>query len=165
MWKDIFFCKIGYSGDSLATEMSREIIAKPDYPFLSYSTPTVVWPLAFSMLHTHFGESPVASHSRDLVAKILWMLTHLNSSHSSHTQPLHNSHLNIGYLIAEIQTNLARNKANTWLNKFNPTKYESLSPSQSHNVNSPLSLFLSSKSVRMKAFQPPSILNKMTLVF
>ena len=101
--------------------LSREIIAKPDYPFLSYSTPTVVWPLAFSMLHTHFGESPVASHSRDLVAKILWMLTHLNSSHSSHTQPLHNSHLNTRYLIVELQANLAQNKANTWLNKFNLT--------------------------------------------
>ena len=50
-----------------------------------------------------------------------WMLTHLNSSHSSHTQPLHYSHLNTGYLIAEIQANLARNKANTWLNKFNLT--------------------------------------------
>ena len=30
----------------------------------------------------------------------------------SHTLPLHDSHLNIGLLIAKIQANLARNKAN-----------------------------------------------------
>ena len=30
----------------------------------------------------------------------------------SHTLPLHDSHLNIGFLIAKIQANLARNKAN-----------------------------------------------------
>ena len=39
----------------------------------------------------------------------------------SHTLPLHNSHINTGYLIAKLQANLARNKANTWLNKFNLT--------------------------------------------
>ena len=39
----------------------------------------------------------------------------------SHTQPLHNSHLNTKYLIAKLQVNLTRNKANTWLNKFNLT--------------------------------------------
>ena len=49
------------------------------------------------------------------------MLTHLNFFTLSHTQPLYNFHLNIGYLIPEIQANLAQNKANTWLNKFNLT--------------------------------------------
>ena len=39
----------------------------------------------------------------------------------SHTLPLHNSHLNTGYLIAQLQANLEWNKANTWLNKFNLT--------------------------------------------
>ena len=32
-----------------------------------------------------------------------------------------NSFLNIEYLIAKLQANLARNKANTWLNIFNLT--------------------------------------------
>ena len=41
----------------------------------------------------------------------------------SHTLPLHESHLNTRYLITKLQTNLARNKANTWLNKFNLTKW------------------------------------------
>ena len=40
----------------------------------------------------------------------------------SHTQPLHNFHLNTEFLIAELQANLEWNKANTWLNKFNLTK-------------------------------------------
>ena len=39
----------------------------------------------------------------------------------SHTLPSHKSHLNTRYLIAKLQANLARNKANTWLNKFNLT--------------------------------------------
>ena len=39
----------------------------------------------------------------------------------SHILPLHNSHLNTGYLIAKLQANLVQNKANTWLNKFNLT--------------------------------------------
>ena len=47
--------------------------------------------------------------------------THLEFSSHSLTQPLHKSHLNIGYLIAKIQENLVWNKANIWLNKFNLT--------------------------------------------
>ena len=51
------------------------------------------------------------------------MLTHLNFFILFHIQPLHNSHLYTGYLIVEIQANLARNKANTQLNKFNLTTF------------------------------------------
>ena len=39
----------------------------------------------------------------------------------SHTLPLHDSHLNIGFLSAVLQANLSWNKANTWLIKFNLT--------------------------------------------
>ena len=77
------------------------------------------WP--FSFLHDshvwHFGESTIASHSQDPIVRILLNVRTLGFF----TQPLHDSHLNTGYLIAEIQANLARNKANTWLNKFNLT--------------------------------------------
>ena len=38
----------------------------------------------------------------------------------SHTLPLHNSHLNIGLLIAKIQTNLAQNKSNMMIDKIQP---------------------------------------------
>ena len=39
----------------------------------------------------------------------------------SYTLPLHDSHLNTGFLSAELQANFSRNKANTWLIKFNLT--------------------------------------------
>ena len=51
------------------------------------------------------------------------MYTFLSFFTLSHTQPLHNSHLNTGYLIAKLQANLAWNKAITWLNKFNLTRF------------------------------------------
>ena len=39
----------------------------------------------------------------------------------SHTLPLHDSHLNTGFLSAVLQANMSRNRANTWLIKFNLT--------------------------------------------
>ena len=42
----------------------------------------------------------------------LLLCTHLSNSSLSHTLPLHDPHLNTGFLIAQIQANLARNKAN-----------------------------------------------------
>ena len=58
---------------------------------------------------------PVVRSSREtpLSAHILSFFT------LSHTQPLHYSHLNTRFLHAELQANLAWNKANTWLIKFN----------------------------------------------
>ena len=41
----------------------------------------------------------------------------------SHVLPLHDSHLNTGFLSAVLQANLSRNKANTWLIKFNLTQW------------------------------------------
>ena len=38
----------------------------------------------------------------------------------SHTLPLHDSHLNTGLLIAKIQANLERNKANKMVDKIQP---------------------------------------------
>ena len=65
----------------------------------------------------------------------------------SHTQPLHDSQLNTGYLITKIQANLARNKANTWLNKFNltPPNYSSQRTSPSLIFTSYLNPTISSK--------------------
>ena len=68
-----------------------------------------------------FGESSVVSHSQGPVARMLLNAHTLKFFTLSHTQPLHDSYLNTGYLIAELQANLVRNKANTWLNKFNLT--------------------------------------------
>ena len=65
----------------------------------------------------HFSDFPVARSSRETpLIHASWVFFTL-----SHTQPLHKIHLNTGYLIAKLQANLAQNKANTWLNKFNLT--------------------------------------------
>ena len=42
----------------------------------------------------------------------------------SHTLSLHDSHLNTGFLNAVLQANMSRNKANTWLIKFNLTTFK-----------------------------------------
>ena len=101
---------------------SCEIIDCPDCTF----GPIVLklsWP--FSFLHAlhvwHFGELSVASHSRVPVARSS-LIAHTREFFTlSHIQSLHDSHLNIGYEIVELQANLVWNKANTWLNKFNLT--------------------------------------------
>ena len=121
-----FFCKIGHSGDSLVSGMSREFELQDNYQarlyFLSCNALVVVTlqlPACFTLMAIWWVDSLVTHEIQSWES--FWMLIHLKSS-LSHTQPLHNSHLNTGYLIVEIQANLARNKANTWLNKFNLTK-------------------------------------------
>ena len=88
--------------------------------FLSCSAPTVVI-LQLPACFTHVAFWRVASRE-SLVRSSREnppMHTHLNFFTLSNTQPLHYSHLNIRYLIAKLQANLAWNKANTWLDKFN----------------------------------------------
>ena len=70
------------------------------------------------MLHTYanFGGLLVASHPR--VSTSLHNLEHFFTL--SHSLPLHDSHLNTGLLIAKIQTNLVRNKANKMVDKIQP---------------------------------------------
>ena len=43
----------------------------------------------------------------------------------SHTLPLHDSHLNTGFLSDVLQANMSRNKGNIWLIKFNLTVIDS----------------------------------------
>ena len=72
------------------------------------------------MLHTraNFGGLPVASHLQvqSRVSASLHNLEHFFTL--SHSLPLHDSHLNMGLLIAKIQANLARNKANKMIDKI-----------------------------------------------
>ena len=72
------------------------------------------------MLHTcaNFGGLPISSHPRvqSQVSASLHNLEHFFTL--SHSLPLHDSHLNIGLLIAKIQVNLARNKANKMIDKI-----------------------------------------------
>ena len=93
--------------------LSHEITSRPDCTFC----PVVLqlsWP--FNSLHaSHVWR--LASH--ESVARLLLKAYNLSFFTFSHTQPLHYSHLNTGFLHAEVQANLAWNKANTWLNHFN----------------------------------------------
>ena len=127
-WEKSIFIQTGYSGDSIlwlewVASLSRELIVWPDCIFC-----LVVLQLSwsFSSLHTlhvcHFGNLPVMSQSRDPIVRLLLSTHNLSFFTLSYTHLLHYSHLNTRYLIAKIQTNLARNKDNTWLNKFNLTK-------------------------------------------
>ena len=70
------------------------------------------------MLHTcaNFGGLPVASQPQ--VSASLHNLEHFFTL--SHSLPLQDSHLNTGLLIAKIQTNLTRNKANKMVDKIQP---------------------------------------------
>ena len=74
------------------------------------------------MLHTcaNFGSLPVASHPRvqPRVSASLHNLEHFFIF--SHSLSLHNSHLNTRLLIAKIQANLARNKANKMVDEIQP---------------------------------------------
>ena len=69
-----------------------------------------------------FGGLQASSHPQ--VPTTLHNLEHFFTL--SHTLPLHDSHLNIGILIAKIQENLARNKANKMVDKIQPYNLVSL---------------------------------------
>ena len=74
------------------------------------------------MLHTcaNFGSLPVMSHPRvqPRVSASLHNLEHFFTL--CYSLPLHDSHLNTGLLIAKIQANLTRNKANKMVDKIQP---------------------------------------------
>ena len=119
--KSHFSAKQGVLATHLCDWASCELTARPDCQFLSCSAPAVVTlqlPTCFACV-AFWQVASRKSLARSSIENPL--NAHLNSSHSSHTQPLHYSHLNTRYLIAKIQANLTRNKANTWLNKFNLT--------------------------------------------
>ena len=81
---------------------------------LSYSAIAYVTLQLPYMLHTcaSFGNLPATSHSLDLVVSSCRMHTSELFFTLSHTLPLRDSHLNIGFLNVELQANLAQNKAN-----------------------------------------------------
>ena len=68
------------------------------------------------LLAAYSCESPARSNQESLF--FLHTLEHFFTL--SHSLPLQESHLNTGLLIAEIQANLARNKANKMVDKIQP---------------------------------------------
>ena len=114
-----FFSKIGCTGESLTTRMSCKfqspVNRKARLYFFSCSDPAIVTlqlPMCFTRV-PRFGELPLASQSQvqSPVSSLLHTLDQFFTL--SHTQPLHYSHLNTGFLNAELQANLAWNRANT----------------------------------------------------
>ena len=68
----------------------------------------------------HSGDLQAASHPRDL-PRVPVSLHNLEQFFTlSHTLPLHDSHLNTRLLIAKIQANLTRSKANKMVDKIQP---------------------------------------------
>ena len=114
-----FFSKTGCTGESLGTRMSGEFQSPNNRMailyFLSCSDSAVLTfqLLACSTRVPHFGESQLASQSRDPVANCLLMHTLDQFFTLSHTQPLRYFHLNTGFLNVKLQANLTRNKTNT----------------------------------------------------
>ena len=102
----------------LATELSHEFKLRANYlanlGLLSCSATASVTLQLPCMLHTcaSFGNLPATSHERDLVTSPYRMHTSKLFFTLSHTLPLHDSHLNTGFLNAKLQANLAQNKAN-----------------------------------------------------
>ena len=132
MWRIMFQPNRAFWQLKLTTGTSREFESRANYlarlEVLSYSVPaSVTLQLPLHASHVcHFGDLPVANRKIQS-----WDSFELHTSWVFftlfHTLPLHNSYLNTGYLIAKLQVNLARNKANTWLNKFNLTNYNGFS--------------------------------------
>ena len=110
----------------LATGLSREFKPRANslasLRLLSCSATTGMTLQLSRMLHmcANFSGLPVASHPRvqPRVSTSLHNLEHFFTL--SHSLSLHNSHLNTRLLIAKIQANLARNKANKMVDKIQP---------------------------------------------
>ena len=110
----------------LATGLSRKFKPRANglasLGLLSYRATTGITLQLAYMLHAcaNFSGLPVVSHPwvQPRVSASLHNLEHFFTL--SHSLPLHDSHLNTGLLIAKIQANLARNKANKMVDKIQP---------------------------------------------
>ena len=89
------------------------------------------------MLYTcaNFGGLPIASHPR-VQPRVFASLHNLEHFFTLfHSLPLHDSHPNIGLLIAKIQANLAWIKANKMVDKIQPYKVKNLSAALQAKIN------------------------------
>ena len=122
MWK-VTFLQNRVSSDSFAIGISREITTKPDCPFLSCSALAVVT-LQLPTCFTRVAFWQV--NSRESLARS----SRKNPLECAHTWILHTlSHTTLAWFPPKYRIsncgnirNLARNKVNTWLYKFNVTK-------------------------------------------
>ena len=111
----------------LATGLSREFKPRANglanLGLLSCSATTgATLQLLARLAHVHHSGGLQPRATREIQSRVLTSLHKLDQFFThSHTLLLHDSHLNIGLLIAKIQANLARIKPTRWLIKFNLT--------------------------------------------
>ena len=103
---------------SLTTRLSRKFKSRANclgslgHLFCSTIAGVTLQLLYMLRMCASFGDLPTASYSRDPVKSPCKMHTFELFFTLSHILPLHDSHLNTGFLNAELRANL-RNKANT----------------------------------------------------
>ena len=129
----VSFSQTGWSGDLASwldwvASLSHELTAWPAWDFCLV-VQQLAWlfssPACFARVPALAAcQSRVSHESQPWVSASLHNLEHFFTL--SHSLPLHNSHLNTGLLIAKIQANLARNKANKMVDKIQLYNFESI---------------------------------------
>ena len=132
MWK-VSFSQIRWSGDLASwlgwvMSLSRELTTWPAWDFYPV-VQQLVWlfssPACFTCVPTLAAcQSQVTREFQPQVFASLHNLEHFFIL--SHSLILHDSHLNTGLLIAKIQANLARNKANKMVDEIQPYSHKTL---------------------------------------
>ena len=118
MWR-VSFSITEWTGDlaswlNWVTSPSHELIKWPVWTFCPVVL-QLAWRFSFSACFTrvHLFVTCKLRATREIQSRVPASLHSLKHFFTlSHTLPLHDSHLNIGLLIAKLQANLARNKSN-----------------------------------------------------
>ena len=118
MWK-VSFSQIGWSSDLTSLlgwveSSSRKLTAWPAWDFCPI-VQQLAWLFSSPACSTRV---PTLAACQSQVSASLHNLEHFFTL--SHSLPFHDSHLNTGLLIAKIQANLVRNKANKIVDKIQP---------------------------------------------
>ena len=108
------------------TSSNRKVTERPDWTFCPVVL-QLAWRFSFStcLARVQLLAACKLRAIREIQSRVPDSLHNLEHFFTlSHTLPLHDSHLNTGLLIAKIQVNLARNKANKMVDKIQPyTKF------------------------------------------
>ena len=124
--KSYFFPNRVFWWLDIATGLSREFKSRVNglasLGLLSCSTIVgMTLQLLACLIHVHLLAACKLRATRKIQLRVSATLHNLEHFFTlSHTLPLHESHLNTGLLIAKIQANLARNKANKMVDKIQP---------------------------------------------
>ena len=130
--RKVSFSQTEWSGDlSLRLDWvmssSCELTTWPAWDFCPV-VQQLVWLFSSFACFTHvpaFGNLPTASQPQDLITSLCRIHTSELFFTLSHTLPLHDSHLNTGFLNDELQENWHGIKPTEWLIKFNFTVLDS----------------------------------------